>query len=228
MPPQPLSSIAPKANVKWGPGDLSGSEELSAIALETISLWSQADYNFTVILVDLIKSDLSAGFALFDTLPSWPAKKKAILEVAKSTLPSDDFCLFDAVIQTTEPSRKYRHRFAHHIFAASPDLPSCILTIDPICLTNFERERALINKKMNENGKLELPPTIDKSKIHVWKRSDLEEAHSGAKRALELVCKLGIGISVSVPGPFITPSIRNELLSEKMISEIYEKKKNLG
>jgi hypothetical protein len=214
MPPQPLSRVKPNAEVWWGVGILTPYPKLCCIITETISFGAQVEFNWSAILVDLLKSDPKTGMAMYEALSGGESRRAALEGAAQSALPEADFLLFKAIEKVLAPARRVRNDFAHHIWGASPTVPNALLLIDPKCLRQLEVWRA--------NGGYS--PIVDRSLIAVWKEPALNEAREAMRDGLVILGILSEGLAEKpLARPQIGASARQRLLSRPPIAQALHK-----
>lgn len=217
MAPQPLSRVKPDAEVKFGAGILASHQKLCCIVMETISFGAQIEFNWSAILVDLLKSDPKTGMAMYEALAGGESRRAALGGAAKSALSEDDFLLFKAIEKVLSPARRVRNDFVHHIWGTSTALPDALLLINPKCLRQFEVEKSV------GPG---YPPNVDRSLIDVWKERDLDKTKEDIRNGLVTLGILSEGLAER---PFSKPQIgasaRQRLLSDPTIEQAVSKLK---
>ena len=215
MAPQPLSRVKPNAAFQWGTGVLARYPNLCCIITEAISFGSQVEFNWSAILVDLLKSDTRTGMAMYEALSGGESRRAALEGAAKSALSEADFLLFKAVEKVLAPARRIRNDFAHHIWGASKAVPKALLLIDPKCLRQHEVENVV------GPG---WPPQVDRSQVMVWREPDLNEARETIRDGLVILGILSEGLAEKpLARPAIGASARQQLLSRQTIAQALRK-----
>ncbi|MGB8843133.1 MAG: hypothetical protein WCC64_18920 [Aliidongia sp.] len=176
-----------------------------------------SEHNWSLVLVDLLKSDRRTGVAMYQALKSAEAKRAALSAAARVQLSSDDYLIFKAAISATGPVRKVRNQFAHQILGYSVDIEDSLLLIDQEELLRVDVNAAEAYLETNKTSKIVIPDGIDVSKIQVWKRRDLEEAERNATDALGIVFEVLNGLHNFGPG--LGVKTRELLLNRSAITQ---------
>ncbi|HEV2562337.1 MAG TPA: hypothetical protein VGT78_09375 [Rhizomicrobium sp.] len=186
---------------------------LCCIIMEAISFGSQVEFNWSAVLVDLLKSDTKTGMAMYEALSGGESRRAALQGAAEAALPRDDFLLFKAVEKVLAPARRVRNTFAHHIWGVSDAVPNALILIDPKCLRQYEVQRAS-----------SLGPEVDRSLVTVWKERDLNEARAAIYDGLLILGILADGLAGKpLERPQINASARQQLLSRPPILQALRK-----
>jgi hypothetical protein len=223
MPPQPLSRVKPNAEIKWGPKVLQQYPDLCCIVMEAISLGSQIEYNWSVILVDLLRAEPRAGMAMYEALSGGEARRAALRAAARTVLPEDDYLLLQAVEIAIAPARKSRNDLAHHIWGTSDAVPNALLLIDPAGLRKFEVGVATTNLEMSAGRRAKIFPEFDRASVQVWKKRDLEQMRKSTIDALSILGTLSGALNLSYPVPEIDAQTRQQLLKEPQVAQALQR-----
>ena len=223
MPPQPLSRVNRKAQVTYGPATATTYPNLCAIVMEVISLGAQADFNWSAILVDMLRADFKTGMAMYEALAGGEARRAALMGAAQSAFSPEDFLLLQAMEKAFAPTRRVRNDFAHHIWGRSIHVPNALLLIDPRCLRTFEVGVAMTNAEMARTRMAKVPPDFDRSLIAVWREPDLAQAREAMIEALKCLGLLAGGLSFARPRIRIPELERKKLLSYPAIARALQR-----
>jgi len=223
MPPQPLSKVKSRASLRWGPGTATRYPDLCCLVMETIGLGAQVEFNWSAILVDMLRADFTIGIAMYEALSGSESRRAALLGAAESALSADDFLLLKAIDKVLAPARRSRNDFVHHIWGISDEVPNALALIDPKCLRKFEVGVAVVNLQMSASRKVLLPPDIDRSLVAIWKEAAIREARDSAIDALSVLGILSTGLSSSQPAIEIGDSARQQLLSRPAVAQALQR-----
>jgi hypothetical protein len=212
MAPQPLSRVKASAVVSWGQGALKSYPHLCSIVMEAISFGAQVEFNWSAIIVDLLRAEAKTGMAMYQALSGAEARRTALSAAAKIALSPDDFILFQSVEKALRSARRARNNFVHHIWGTSDQVPDALLLIDPACLLDFE-----VRKSSDGEAR-----EIDNSLIAVWKQRDLESAREAIRDGLSVVGGLARGLLENKPAIAIGDLARQHLLSWPAIAQAVE------
>jgi hypothetical protein len=169
--PQPLSSVAPDANYRFGVMTLPDHADLAPYVAQVIHIGTMIEHYSTMMLAGIAHADPEAVLAMHTAVSSASAQRAMLETVAAAKLQKPDNFLFQAVQKAGLPARKIRNDFAHHIWADSREVPNALLLINP---------KALIEFKLPFLKPFTLGETIyrdiDRSKIMVYREDDLKDA----------------------------------------------------
>lgn len=219
MPAQPLSRVKSKAGIKWGPDALKRYPDLCCIVMDTISLGSQIEYNWSVIIVDLLRAEPRAGMAMYEALAGGEARRAALMAASRVSLPKNDYLLVQAVEKALAPTRRNRNNFAHQIWGISDEVPDALMLINPAALREFEVGVATTNFEMSRGRKAKMFPDLDRASVMVWKKRDLEEARSSTIDALSILATLTGALNQSYPVPGISAQARRQILRWPQVAQ---------
>ena len=215
MAQQPLSRVQPRAGFEWGSGVLAPYPALACIVMDTISLSAQMEFNWSAILVDLLKSDPKTGVAMYEALSGGESQRAVLMAAAKSALLKDDNTLFQAIWKVLLPAKRLRNQFVHHIWGASSEVPNALLLIDPKCLRKFEVEKSVGPS---------YPPDVDRSLVTVWREDDLGQGRETVREGLIILGILSEGLAEKpLERAQIGASARERLLNRPEIAQAFQK-----
>jgi hypothetical protein len=212
MAPQPLSRVKRHALVEFGGEVLKPYPELCCIVMETISFGAQVEFNWSAILVDILRSDPKTGIAMYEALSGGESRRAALLGAAKSAMSDADFMLLQSIDIVLAPARRVRNDFVHHIWGISAKVPNALLLIDPKSLRQFEVSQVA-------GG-----PGFDDALVNVWKEHDLIEARETMRHGVLTLGVLSEGLAEkTLERPQIGASARQRLLSQHPIAQALHK-----
>lgn len=219
MPAQPLSRVRTKANIYFGVAAFQKNPDLAILPLLVIARWSTIDGTLALLLAKMLKSDIAIGVAMCQALASGEARRDALSAAARASLQRADLNLFDAVMKVIKPSRDRRNEFAHHIWGYSEDIPNALLLAEPKevanLLINFEA-----HNRTKDKGKF--AHDLDRSRVKVFKLSDLEEDSENSRKASEHVSAL----QGAIPDANVCGRMRQKLLRDPDVRQAFEKLSN--
>ena len=206
MAPQPLSRVKPSAQINFDASALLRRPELAVYPMATIARWSLIDKLLAEMLMSMLRStDLSVGMAMFQALTGGELKRAALLAGAEEAFGSrsEENCLFKAVLRAINPSRNRRNDFAHHMWGTSKELPDALLLVDPKiwvrhstavevhakALKSADAEKFFLSMFKPEPSK-----ELDRRKVQVFRKRDLEEDAEAARASAEYALRLSLAL----------------------------------
>ncbi|MGP0058862.1 MAG: hypothetical protein ACLPID_06220 [Beijerinckiaceae bacterium] len=221
MSPQPLSRVKRDAKFLFSTKALLDHPELCSAAMRIIDIGSRIEHTWSLILVDLLKSDPRVGVSMYQALTSSDARRAALMAAAKVKLSSQDFLLFQACFEAVAPVRRLRNSFAHHLWGSSSDVPNALLLADPEDFLRQDVNAAEAKIEMEATGRVAYLEKIDTSEIQVWKKASFERALKEAQTAHFTLRELGTGLHVFGPG--INVKTRELLLNRPLVSQALQR-----
>jgi hypothetical protein len=134
--PQPISRVAPNANIMFGnAGDrpLARHPDLAVHAIEAIASWSNVESFMLRLFVEVFGRHRSLAADVFLSLEGQAAKSAAINAAAASVLKDRDpeLRLLRAILAIVKTNEKDRNKLAHWTWGDSPNLPDAVLLVHP-------------------------------------------------------------------------------------------------
>lgn len=134
--PEPLSLVAPKAEVMLGnAGDrpIERHPFLAAVALEAIASWSNVEAFLLRLFLHLLGGNQSLASSVYLSLEGQSAKIAAIRAAAKGALSdkAEELAALNAILAIAKTNEKDRNKLAHWSWGDSSDLPDALLLFDP-------------------------------------------------------------------------------------------------
>jgi hypothetical protein len=206
MGPQPLSRVKPGAQINFDASALLRRPELAVYPMAAIARWSIVDQLLAEMLMSMLKStDLSVGMAMFQALTGGESKRAALLAGADEAFGSrsEENCLFKAVLKAINPSRNRRNDFAHHMWGTSKELPDALLLVDPKIWVRHNTAVEVHAKALKRADaeafflsmfKPEPNKELDRRKIQVFRKRDLEEDAEAARASAEYTLRLSLAL----------------------------------
>lgn len=223
MGPQPLSRVKATASYNFKIPISAANVELGTIVLSTNNTNAVIDYMWSLIVVDLMHADPKSGSAMYQALSGAEARRAALIAVAIARLSPDDAELFQAVMKAVAAQRRRRNEFAHHLWGISPEIPDALLLADPAIFTEQQVGALVANQQMQQTGRVVAPANVDRSRIQVYRRKDLLEAHEEALTAYATVSDLGNGLHWG-EGALIVEPERTQLLAQPLVGRALKSK----
>jgi hypothetical protein len=185
MSPQPLGRVKPDARLHIGPLKPAGAfdPELCRLATYVISLWSYTEAGLLRMASAFLKAEQRVVTSMLQAVKNTEGRRAAVRAAAEHCLVEspDDLRFFIAALDSLEIAERLRHRYAHYIWASSPDIPGAVILIDPRLL---ERAHAVEAEGVTEQGWLAAGAThFDRMKALVYRKEDLNADVSEACNA---------------------------------------------
>lgn len=177
--PQPLSRVKPDAEFTYGVDALQTYPDLAAIAMETIAAISMAENARGLILAQMLNTDAHVGLSMYMSLIGTTAQKAAIAGAADAALSEEDRKILAKINKITKPAFDKRNDFAHNLWGVSKAIPNTLLLIHSKHYLDVTIER-------ENKPKYVLPMLIDRKKVFVYRKKDLEKERDLAKNAAKL------------------------------------------
>jgi hypothetical protein len=182
--PQPLSRVASKAPIHFGTPSFDDEPALAAKIMRVIHTGSLIEYQWALILIELLKADPTTGFAMYQALSGGEARRVALMAAAKARLCDEDFNLFSAISSTARSAAKQRNDFAHCLWGFSPDLPGRLLLVDPAHFAKLGVQAAL-KPRLHPTRRLRVDDSkLDRSLVQVYRESDIDRAINESENIL--------------------------------------------
>jgi len=124
---------------------------------------------------------------MLQAVKSAEARRAAIKAAAQHRLAAspDELRFFLAALEALSHAEGNRHRFAHHIWASSGDIPGAIILIDPALV---ERSVAAEAEGITEHGwRFAEAPHFDRMRVMVYRKQDLMEEVGEAADAASIM-----------------------------------------
>ncbi len=222
MPPQPLSKVRSNPSCDFNIYVRGEMPQLELIVQSINNAHAHIDHLWGLIFLDLTHAMPKVGYQMYQALSGAEARRAIINAAAKERLSIDDYLLFEAVAKVLNPQRKRRNEFAHHLWGRCPDIPDALLLADPAMLAEREAETKLVNEVMLEKRHILLPPNMDYSKVQVYTRAALLEAHTDAEDARSTLLDLTFGLHFQ-DGSAIAVEARKKLLGRPLVARALQK-----
>jgi len=182
MSPQPLGRVKPDAELHFGPLAPAGEfdPELCRLATYVISLWSYSEAVLLRMASSFLKSEQRIVVDMLKAVKSTDGRRAAIRAAGEHRLANspDDLRFFMAALDALAYAEGLRHRFAHHVWASSRDVPGGIILVDPRLV-----ERAVAAEAegaTEKNWRSTGAPHFDRMEVMVYRIQDLKEDVSEA------------------------------------------------
>jgi hypothetical protein len=155
---QPLSKVKSGAHFRFGADNTMATRpKVATQVAECICEWASTETMLALFLSFLLEASGQTTIAMYMALENRAAQIRMLNAAAKSTLPSDQFDIYEVLMSRfVTPGMKTRDKFAHWSWGLTDDLPNDLLLMQP-------DERAALHFTA-----LHQPvPDFDRSKIFV-------------------------------------------------------------
>ena len=217
--PTTLANAAHVVDLFFEPGCMLQRPALVPLIMQVVDLWAHTEATFVGLVANLLKTEPVAATALLQAIDNQTAQRAAIIGAAAAVLKEDDLALFESAFLSTAASRRVRHKFAHHLWGVSPQVPDSLLLVDPkdYNTTTAEWNQILTNAQKSGGTYLILPKARDllRPSIYVWSESDLLEEVGSAKRAFDITRNLAVMAFINFSGS--ADAIRQRLSADPLI-----------
>lgn len=194
---RPIDQVQRGAELNFASGALTRYPQLSHLVMQVIGIWAHIDGNVTYAFSKLIRTDIETATTLFDQLHAARSRELAFVAAAKTALPEWQSAAIQVVYKATSRSRRMRNDFAHHILGCSKDIPDALLMIHPKEINAVNVAQRQPTQHFPDGGRVITPREIDRSRIFVWRETDLKLAVELAQEANALFARLSMSIGFS-------------------------------
>ena len=177
-----LDQFADAGRSVFGPNALQEKGFGESVA-RVIAIWSHIDGDLASILSRFLKADIAVGTSMYTAIANPAARNAALRAAAREALPDWHFNLFCSVLDSIQPARKLRNRFAHEVWGTDEALPDAVLLTPATTIIESNvsfRQRTVT--RPDGTGVI-APRFPDHSKIDVLRAVDFERAINDAQRA---------------------------------------------
>lgn len=186
MCPQPLSTFKGDQEISISTAALKARPELAAMVMEVVGLWAHIDHVLSDMTASLMKADMEPIADVMASLTGHEPRNIIINAAITHALSPEDANLYRAIHKATSESRARRNDFCHHIWCIPKGVRNSLGLIDPRYLGPLQTKLRMHWRKYYdqiESGEtlgpefqefLNNKPDIDKSKVYVYKKADLE------------------------------------------------------
>ena len=189
---------------------------LAALVAEVIALWSYVEGNIAKGLSAMMGGKAAAVIAMYNSVVSFSARQRMVLQAAKSDLDDHHHRMLRAVLKVTDRS-ELRNSFAHDIWGNLEKLPTALLLIESKEMaTRFGAAHTWIDAFSKDPGAVGQFSTLNLRKITVWELQDLQVEVLSSHRALELTKQLQW---LMAPAPFGADKERQERAFDYLYSQ---------
>jgi hypothetical protein len=222
MPPQPLSSFRPDADVHPSPEAILLRPKLAPYIAEIVAGWADIEANIGAMLSFILEAEFSVTAAMLSSIRSSSGQFDAVAAAGSAKLYDPDLELLEAILLVARGAAKKRNAIAHHIYGYSEALPEALLLIEPEA---YAEVFVTINK--STAGGLKLPsfgPIMpDKRRTFVYREADFREIISEFKTVAKCVvlASLHLDPKVGKPDVFYT-----EVCAEPLIGAALTRVRN--
>jgi hypothetical protein len=129
--PQPLERMNPNASFILSTNAPKKYPHLAAQTCSIIAGWAWIEKELELLLIRTLRADDTPAIAMYSVLTSQSIQSLALDAAAKSVLNKEKYEIFSAVIGVVDAVHKERNKFAHWLWAESPELPDTLILVDP-------------------------------------------------------------------------------------------------
>lgn len=199
---QPLSRVAPVAEVDFSPSSLQMRPQLAVLAMQVVATGAQMEFRIGALLSHILHTNTRAGIAMYQAVASEDGKRNMIRAAAGVLLADDDAALVEAVFVINKSARDLRNAYAHHMWGHTDELPDALLIADPREMQaalaanqelRAEKRRMAVEWRDHDRpggSFADQPMTVDRSLIRVVRRPDMEQALLLVSKASARVSRL--------------------------------------
>jgi len=145
---QPLSRVAPDADLDLAARVMDTEPELASLAMRVIASWSYVEYWMTRLLAVFLKTDYGVAHAMMTGIVSSEARWGA-LDAATYALDDADRILYDRAIHAAAGPHKIRRKYAHHLWTISRTVPDALILVDPQYMVGYHAANLERNAQLN-------------------------------------------------------------------------------
>jgi hypothetical protein len=183
--PQPLSRVSLDGELYFSAGALRESPFAADVAY-VIATWAHIDGDIASILSRLLNADIAVGTAMYMALIGSGGQKAVLNAAAREALPKWQCLLLQAINKVTASARDQRNYFAHHVWGVCSTLPDALLLTEAKTVVVYNVAMRQVVKRLDGGRGIIAPKPIDRSKVMVYRESDIATAVEGAERATRL------------------------------------------
>lgn len=180
---QPLSRVQSNQRIAVSALYVLNYPEFATQAMRVIAHWAHIDGNMAVILSRMLKSDITAGSAMYMALMGGEAKRAALLAVARHSLTESDLVLLQACLKATKASRNERNDFAHNVWGVCESVPNALLLMPYSVVVDVNISYRQRLETPPGGGGIIAPKDYDANKIMVYRAGDFKRAVEAASAA---------------------------------------------
>jgi hypothetical protein len=225
MAPQVLRNVRPEITAFQLGAVLKDRPLLASLVAQIIEQWAWIDAVINGMLADFLRLDIVIATKMLQAVENQSARTAMVRAAAQHALPSSDFQIFEATLQTTRASERRRNAFAHHLWAEPfPEgaYGDALLLLDPkVFNRNLAEEGGAI--AVNSLLKPSQPMSAQHdwwAEIYLYAENDFRESLDDALRAHSVIRTLRDFVRASqVRDVAATDSIRGLLSKEPLIRQ---------
>ena len=151
--PQPISDVAPDANIAFanvGDRPLARHPDLALLAMEAIESWSNVENFMLNFFLELFGGNRTLAANVYLSLDGWNAKSSAIRAAANSVLDENSNRLLNAILAVFKTNQKSRDKLAHWTWGDSPQVPDGLLLANPKAqITDTDKDQIYVYREQD-------------------------------------------------------------------------------
>jgi hypothetical protein len=158
--------------------------------MAVIALWAHIDGDLATLFSKFLKTDIATGTAVYQAFNGTEARRIALFAVAEVALPEWQLLALRAVWNATKASREQRHKFAHHVWGTSKQIPDALLLMHSSVVVAKNISHRQRTQHLPDGRGVIAPKDLDREKVFVYRQADFERAEKEARSASWLVTLL--------------------------------------
>ena len=217
MPPQPVRRVLPEIGYEFSPELMFRRPEVATWIAQCIGCWSWVETQRGRLLAYLVGINVQDGIELYNNFRSASSKDASFKILARARLQTDDFKIFDALLQVIATHEKTRNKLAHWFWGYSSDIEDGLILMDPREILRHQAAMQDFNNKHGPSGRV--PMELIKynlDHIYVWRVDDLKRDAESFTSLAGLIVRCG-GL-IGLKGEELTRR-RDELSKDARIAE---------
>jgi hypothetical protein len=210
--PNPLSRVREDPKVSFAPVLLLEHKLAPRIAT-SLAMWSVTEAGLGRLLTVIMGAQARPSLAMFGALTSNAAKVATVKAAARSILPEKELEMFEAISPLLDRAAAQRHKFAHHIWGVSEDVPDALLLVDPMHSLGFTVD---VNEHVFarlRDWSLEAETSVPKfpiDKVFVYRAADFDRYIKETATAGTLLHYLCLIVDPALGGERVHPLLEEE------------------
>jgi hypothetical protein len=129
--PQPLSKVRAKATVSLHFEHSANKPELTVLVAGIVARWAWIEHDLNILLLHILRAEAKPALAMFSILTNPRLQMNAVNAAAEAVLSYDQSEIFAAAMLAVDSVQLDRNRLAHWVWGTSPELPDCLLLVNP-------------------------------------------------------------------------------------------------
>lgn len=225
--PQPLCNLPQVRTIQYGPAAVETVDpEILGLVSQILAKWSYVEVALTRLTASFLGAHATAVAAMLSGIQNARLRIGVIERAAKEELEGEALDFFGRTLAVVDRVAKVRNRFAHDLWATSPELPGWLLLIDPKHVVGLEAKHVEYREKITDlsagrnRAAVEhlVPRTeFDDKKVFGYTRDEINQELMEARRAEMLLLMLEVFVHPGPPemsGHGVTVEVARTLLND--------------